>query len=45
MNVCTGNPITTISKGQTIRLHGIYNVPEGHHLIDDAMAIAIMYLG
>ena len=45
MNVCTGNPISTISKGQTIRLHGIYNVPEGHHLIDDAMAISIMYLG
>ena len=45
MGVCTGNPIATISKGQTIRLHGIYNVPEGHHLIDDAMAIAIMYIG
>jgi hypothetical protein len=45
MNVCTGNPIATITKGQTIRLHGIYNVPEGHHLIDDAMAIAIMYIG
>jgi hypothetical protein len=45
MNVCTGNPISTITKGQTIRLHGIYNVPEGHHLIDDAMAIAIAYIG
>ncbi len=45
MNVCTGNPVATFSKGQTIRLHGIYNVPEGHHLIDDAMAIAIMYIG
>lgn len=45
MNVCTGNPIATITKGQTIRLHGIYNVPEGHHLIDDAMAIAIAYIG
>lgn len=45
MNVCTGNPIATIAKGQTIRLHGIYNVPEGHHLIDDAMAIAIAYIG
>ena len=41
MGVCTGNPISTISKNQTIRLHGIYNVPEGHHPIDDAMAIAI----
>ncbi|HEX5851958.1 MAG TPA: hypothetical protein VFY36_02580 [Solirubrobacteraceae bacterium] len=45
MGVCTGNPIATITKGQTIRLHGIYNVPEGHHLIDDAMAIAIAYIG
>ena len=45
MNVCTGNPIATITKGDTIRLHGIYNVPEGHHLIEDAMAIAIMYIG
>ena len=45
MNVCTGNPIATIAKGNTIRLHGIYNVPEGHHLIDDAMAIAIAYIG
>jgi Stress up-regulated Nod 19 len=44
MNVCTGNPISTIGKGQTIRLHGIYNVPEGHHQIDDAMAIAIAYI-
>jgi hypothetical protein len=45
MGVCTGNPISTISKNQTIRLHGIYNVPEGHHPIDDAMAIAIAYIG
>ena len=44
MGVCTGNPLSTISKNQTIRLHGIYNVPEGHHLIDDAMAIAIAYV-
>ncbi len=45
MGVCTGNPVATITKGDTIRLHGIYNVPEGHHLIDDAMAISIMYIG
>lgn len=44
MGVCTGNPISTISKNDTIRLHGIYNVPEGHHEIDDAMAIAIAYI-
>jgi hypothetical protein len=44
MGVCTGNPISTISKGQTIRLHGIYNVPETHEPLDDAMAIAIAYI-
>lgn len=44
MGVCTGNPISTISKNQTIRLHAIYNVPEGHHEIDDAMGIAIAYI-
>jgi hypothetical protein len=45
MNVCTGNPIASVSKGQTLRLHTIYNVPEGHHLIDDAMGIMIAYFG
>jgi hypothetical protein len=44
MGVCTGNPISTIAKNDTIRLHGIYNVPEGHHEVDDAMAIAIAYI-
>jgi hypothetical protein len=45
MGVCTGNPIATISKGDTLRLHAIYNVPAGHHPIDDAMGIAIAYIG
>lgn len=45
MNVCTGNPISTITKGQTLRLHANYNVPAGHGAIDDAMGIAIAYLG
>ena len=44
MGVCTGNPISTISKNQTVRLHAIYNVPEGHHPIEDAMGIAIAYI-
>jgi hypothetical protein len=44
MNVCTGNPISTIKKGQTLRLHANYNVPEGHHPLDDAMGIAIAYI-
>jgi hypothetical protein len=44
MGVCTGNPIATINKGNTLRLHTIYNVPAGHHPIDDAMGIAILYV-
>jgi stress up-regulated protein Nod 19 len=44
MGVCMGNPISTLSKDQTIRLHAIYNVPEGHHEINDAMGIAIAYI-
>lgn len=44
MGVCTGNPISTISKNQTIRLHAIYNVPAEHHPIDDAMGIAIAFI-
>lgn len=45
MSLCTGNPIASVTKGQTLRLHTIYNVPEGHHLIDDAMGIMIAYFG
>lgn len=44
MGVCTGNPISTLSKNQIVRLHAIYNVPEGHHAIEDAMGIAIAYI-
>jgi hypothetical protein len=44
MNVCTGNPISTIAKGNTLRLHANYNVPAGHGAIDDAMGIAIAYI-
>jgi hypothetical protein len=45
MNVCLGNPISTITKGQTLRLHANYNVPAGHGAVDDAMGIALLYLG
>ena len=44
MNVCTGNPISTIKKGDTIRLHSIYNIGETHHAVEDAMGIAIAYI-
>jgi hypothetical protein len=44
MSVCTGNPIATISKNQTLRLHTIYNVPAGHGAIDNAMGIMLAYI-
>lgn len=44
MNVCTGNPISTIAKGDTIRLHSIYNISETHHAVEDAMGIALLYI-
>jgi hypothetical protein len=44
MGVCTGNPIATIAKNDKLRLHAIYNVPEGHPEIDDAMGIALLYI-
>ncbi|HMI82086.1 MAG TPA: hypothetical protein VK480_09895 [Solirubrobacterales bacterium] len=44
MGVCTGNPIASISKGNTLRLHANYNVPAGHGALDDAMGIAILYI-
>jgi hypothetical protein len=44
MSICTGNPIATISKNQTLRLHTIYNVPAGHGAIDNAMGIMIAYI-
>lgn len=43
MSLCTGEPISTISKNQTLRLHAIYNVPKGHPEITDAMGIMIAY--
>jgi hypothetical protein len=45
MSLCTGNPVATVTKGETLRLHAIYNVPAGHMAIDDAMGIMIAYFG
>ncbi|MGN6256529.1 MAG: hypothetical protein ACTHN3_02110 [Solirubrobacterales bacterium] len=44
MGVCTGNPIATVSKGQTLRLHTIYDNTSGMP-IEDAMGIMIAYFG
>ena len=45
MSVCTGNPIATVTKGQTLRLHRSTTCRKDTPLIDDAMGIAIAYFG
>jgi hypothetical protein len=44
MSTCVGNPVATISSGQTLRLHTIYEVPVGHPAIDDAMGIMLAFV-
>ena len=44
MSACYGDPVATVSSGQTVRLHAIYDVPSTHHPIDDAMGIALAYI-
>jgi Stress up-regulated Nod 19 len=44
MNVCRGNPLATIRSRDRLRLHTIYDVPVGHHPIDDAMGIMLAYV-
>ena len=44
MGVCRGNPVATVSTGQTLRLHTIYEVPAEHPPIDDAMGIMLVFI-
>jgi hypothetical protein len=44
MSTCVANPVATIARNQRIRLHALYDVPVGHHPVDDAMGIAIIYV-
>lgn len=44
MSTCVGTPVYTISSGNTLRLHAKYEVPGGHHEIDDAMGIMIAFV-
>lgn len=44
MSICAGEPVATFSKKDTLRLHSIYDVPAGHHNIDNAMGIMIAYV-
>ena len=41
---CTGDPVARLARGQRLRTHAIYNVPEGHHVVEDAMGIMILYV-
>lgn len=47
MGVCLAEeekPLATLEEGEKLRLHAIYNVPEEHHEVDDAMGIMIAYI-
>lgn len=44
MSTCVGNPVATISSGNTLRLHTIYEVPVGHPAITDAMGIMLAFV-
>lgn len=44
MSTCSGEPLATIRRGQTLRLHTIYDVPTEHEEVDNAMGIMILYV-
>jgi hypothetical protein len=44
MTTCLANPIATITSGQRLRLHALYDLPAGHAMVDDAMGIMIAYI-
>jgi hypothetical protein len=44
MSTCIRDPVATISSGNTLRLHTIYEVPATHPAIDDAMGIMIAWV-
>ena len=41
MGTCIGDPVATVSQGQVVRLHSIYNSPEP---ADDVMGIMLLYI-
>lgn len=44
MSTCLGDPVATIAQDDELRLHAHYDVPQGHHSIDNAMGIMIVYV-
>ncbi|HET8684820.1 MAG TPA: hypothetical protein VFM54_23550 [Micromonosporaceae bacterium] len=41
MSTCTGDPVTVLGQGQTLRLHSMY---QSAHAADDVMGIMIGYI-
>ncbi len=44
MSTCIRDPVASIRSGNMLRLHTIYEVPAGHHEIDDAMGIMLTWV-
>jgi len=44
MNLCLGDPLARVSRGNSLRLHTIYNVPSTHEALTDAMGIMVAYI-
>lgn len=42
MTRCIADPVATVSSGQTVRIHSIYDADQAH---DDVMGIMIAYIG
>lgn len=44
MGTCIRDPVAAISSGNTLRLHTIYEVPAGHHGLEEMMGIMIAWV-
>jgi hypothetical protein len=44
MSTCIRDPVASISSGNTLRLHTIYEVPAGHHGLEEMMGIMIAWV-
>ena len=41
---CTADPVARVARGDLLQVHATYNVPAGHHAVEDAMGIMILYV-
>jgi len=44
MSTCIGNPVTSVTRGNSLRLHTVYEVPATHEALDDAMSIMLIFI-